>query len=201
MRNDITILVDKSGSMNGEPLKMAHEMIKDIIFSFHELHDDLYSRHEFIRIVSYNSNPHEELHYHEISYIRKTRPKGIDLEIGMVQPPFFNFNGHGPKCLGKAIDYVCDNNPSNILLIITKGTPSDILYFRNIISKCKTIYDKIYVFHGNFSRKQIYEELTDKIFHWNEINFLELVKRMFDINKSKIGEVLSAPPKVIEISI
>lgn len=69
MTNDITILVDKSGSMNAEPLKMAHEMIKDIIFSFHELHDDLYSRHESIRIVSYNSNPHEELNYHTISYL------------------------------------------------------------------------------------------------------------------------------------
>ncbi len=37
MNKGITILIDSSGSMDGEPLCRAHQMVCDIIFVYHDL--------------------------------------------------------------------------------------------------------------------------------------------------------------------
>lgn len=66
--------------------------------------------------------------------------------MGMIQPLFFEFHGHGPKCLGKAIEYVINGYHGDILLIITKGTPSDIFRFNSLILNVKS-YIKKYLFY------------------------------------------------------
>lgn len=42
MNKGITILIDSSGSMDGEPLCRAHQMVCDIIFAYHNLMQNLY---------------------------------------------------------------------------------------------------------------------------------------------------------------
>lgn len=136
-----------------------------------------------------------------MAYIRKEKPRGIDLEMGMIQPLFFEFHGHGPKCLGKAIEYVINGYHGDILLIITKGTPSDIFRFNSLIFKCKIIYKKIFVLHGNFAKKVAYEKLTKNIYPWDSFDSVEIVQDMFDMDNTLKRKVLENPPRIIELSI
>ena len=202
MNKGITILIDSSGSMDGEPLCRAHQMVCDIIFSYHNLmQKSLWVCKDWIHMILYNSNFNEVISHHELAYIRKEKPRGIDLTMGMIQPPFFEFRGHGPKCLGKAIEYVVNGYHGDILLIITKGTPSDVFCFNSLIGKCQIAYKKILVLHGNFAKKVAYEKLTKNIYPWDSFDSDEIVRNMFDMDNTLKRKVLENPPRIIELTI
>ena len=202
MNKGITILIDSSGSMDGEPLCRAHQMVCDIIFAYHNLmQKSLWVCKDWIHMILYNSNLNEVISHHELAYIRKEKPRGIDLTMGMIQPPFFEFRGHGPKCLGKAIEYVINGYHGDILLIITKGTPSDIFCFNSLIGKCQIAYKKILVLHGNFAKKVAYEKLTKNIYPWDSFDSVNIVKNMFDMDNTLKRKVLENPPRIIELTI
>lgn len=89
----------------------------------------------------------------------------------------------------------------DILLIITKGTPSDIFRFNSLICKCKIAYKKIIVLHGNFAKKVAYEKLTKNIYPWDSFDSVEIVQDMFDMDNTLKRKVLENPPRIIELSI
>ena len=60
MNKGITILIDSSGSMDGEPLCRAHQMVCDIIFAYHNLmQKSLWVCKDWIHMILYNSNLNE----------------------------------------------------------------------------------------------------------------------------------------------
>ena len=98
MNKGITILIDSSWSMDGEPLCRAHQMVCDIIFAYRDLmQKSLWVCKDWIHMILYNSDLNEVISHHELAYIRKEKPKGIDLEMGMIQPPFLSSMDMAPS--------------------------------------------------------------------------------------------------------
>ena len=80
MNKGITILIDSSGSMDGEPLCRAHQMVCDIIFAYHNLmQKSLWVCKDWIHMILYNSNLNEVISHHELASLLSNKIGQFDL--------------------------------------------------------------------------------------------------------------------------
>lgn len=192
----IRFLVDSSGSMSGEPLRKVHKMLVDFIKLLHE--KNMQEKEVFIQMLSYNIKT-TELINGEL-YKVWTCSDGINLEMGYKEyrTPYFNDIGCGPKNIGCALkrfnEYM---TVADLLVIFTKGTPSDVLEFNSQINRTKKYNKKIIIFHGNINKIGLLSTLTDNIFSWDVFDADTLFSTLQDCVHNR--QKMPVPPKVIEL--
>lgn len=188
MTKKVYILIDCSGSMNGEPIQQASQITNELL---HSLCNNSNSCKTEAAIISYNMEIKEIIPMNSVTTIKFTP---------------FTEECVGPKNLGKALKHVNGSFAgSKVIFIITKGKPSDVQLYNEQINICKKAKDDIIVLHGNIEKSgDAYIGFANNVSAWDNVNLSDIIKFIFG-GKEKITRdgrsILQEPPKVVEINI
>lgn len=185
---NVYILVDCSGSMSGTPLSQASAFVEGLLQA---LRNNSASCQSEASVIAYNMEIKEVVSMTSLTSIQFN---SLNLECA------------GPKNLGLALSLVNKSQEENkVIFIITKGKPSDVQLYNEQARLCKTANNNIVVLHGNIEKSgDAYNNLTDKILPWKNVNLQEIVKSIFGGNEIASADgraYLQDLPKVIDIQI
>lgn len=184
---NIFILVDKSGSMDGEPIKKVHGFIDNILDSLRRNSVTLETAK--VCIIEYGLDA--------VMTLPLTNIKDVNY--------LTNTTCAGPKNLGIALELANKSiQEANLscLFIFTKGKPSDPMLYNIESSKCR--FENIYILHGNIEKSSIYNNLSKRIISWDIFDGETIIRKIYGgqaIIDSEGNELLQAPPSMIEIII
>lgn len=188
MNHNIKILVDCSGSMSGEPIDKVKNMLNDL-FEALKINSETKSNTQ-ICLSTYNMSVNTLLE---------------KVTIDEVKVPDFGEITSGPKNLGLALKSInTSHDTTDLLLIITKGTPSDPQLFGEQSSVTQQRCRCIFVLHGNINKASAYSNITKNVTDWNLTDFTKLIQKVFggQVTVTSDGRAtLQEPPKSIEIII
>lgn len=184
---NIFILVDKSGSMDGEPIQKVYGFIDGILNS-----------------LKCNS---VTLDVAEVCIIEYGLDAVMTLPLTKIKEICYlqDATCSGPKNLGLALELAnksVQEIPESSLFIITKGKPSDPMLYNVESSKCR--FENIYILHGNMEKSAIYKDLSKRIISWDIFNSETIIQKIYGgqaIIDSEGNELLQAPPSIIELTI
>lgn len=185
----VVFLIDNSGSMLGNPIQVASNMINSILDSLRN--NSVTAGHTQCAILSYNINANIIVPLADINNC--SCPSTM--------------NCSGPKNMGEALKLANEMITAlsdSSLFIITKGKPSDPQLFNDQSLKAKNKFKYIYVLHGNIEKASMYQSLTNNILPWEQFNSSKLIHKIYggnEIANADGNEYLQAPPPVIDIII
>ncbi len=133
-RLSVYLLIDSSGSMNGEPIHSVNEGLRAMMSA---LSQDLYALDTVhLSLITFDRN---------IKEIFPLTPVG-EIEIEDIVPP-----SSGPTHLGEALEYIIEcyhrditpqksqDNFLPMLFVMTDGKPSDVMLFDEMVQKIKKL--------------------------------------------------------------
>lgn len=187
-KNSVYILVDCSGSMSGTPLSQASAFVVELLQA---LRNNSASCQSEASIIAYNME------------IKEVVSKA---SLTSIQFNSINEECSGPKNLGQALSLVNKSQEENkVIFIITKGKASDVQLYNEQARLCKAKNDSVVVLHGNIEKSgDAYNNLTDKILSWENVNLPGIIKSIFGGNEITSADgraYLQDLPKVIDIQI
>jgi len=199
-RLPVYFLLDVSGSMNGSAIIRAQEIIEE--FRICLVNDPYAKETANVSLIAYGQ---------DVTILRPLMPLS-DFSFNPIKD-----TSSGPKNLGAALSVLnskqskewfpstssVNGDQAPLVIIITKGKPSDVQKFVQESKQTKKIYNNIIVIHGNMDKSNDYIQLTDKIYSW-ETEIKGLYQKILykdNVEIASTSNELPAPPKTIEIII